>query len=165
MVDIHECTVVHGHCVNKVTFASPEGFISVGAMTKQFIHAFNCVSWSFNAFGKFREHKKDYSCSWLGFEQPLRFFRALQTSCASRLDQTLWCALLWTRRYHLPYVKSDNSDWLRIRDEYPAYVSCSIHQSLLRRYLSCNQMQNVFSLQALQRAGHIISEVRDTHIW
>ena len=84
-------------------FASPEGFISVGTITKQFIHALNCVSWSFNAFGKFREHKKDYSCSWLGFEQPLRFFRALQTSCASWLDQTLWCALLCTRRYHLPW--------------------------------------------------------------
>ena len=60
-------------------------------------------------------------------------------------------------------VKSDNSDWLRIRDEYPAYVSCSIHQSLLRRYLSFNAKCFLFTGAPKSRTHYKRSE-RYTHL-
>ena len=68
-------------------FASPEEFISIGNITKQFIHAFSCASVGqlciSASVGKIREHTRNYSCSRLGFEQPMRSSCALQTSRAS----------------------------------------------------------------------------------
>ena len=87
VVIIQEYKVVHGHCVCNV---------SVGNITKQFIHAFSCVSWSSNALKKFREHSRKYSCSRLGFEQPLRFFRVLLTRIMSR-PYSLVCSSLDTK--------------------------------------------------------------------
>ena len=53
---------------------------STSYVIKQFVHAFSCALSEYGALGKFGEHSRSRIALDYRLGQPLRFFRALQTS-------------------------------------------------------------------------------------
>ena len=61
-------------------------FHGVENVIKQLVHTSAVRSSRYEALGKFGEHSRSQSCSWLHLEQLLSIFCALQTSCVLHIS-------------------------------------------------------------------------------
>ena len=72
--------IVHAHDISKQIPHEKKIFHQVENVIKQLVHTSAVHSLRYEALGKFGEHSRSWSCSWLRLKQLLRIFCALQTS-------------------------------------------------------------------------------------